>query len=130
MRRRARKARLVGPWRKIHGAVWVIGLVILAVRDWWWPGILVLVAISLLLEAALMQSVPQAFEEADKEGEFSPSEAAPPTPPPVSPEYRTEYLPTVCPSCGGPIRGHEAKWTGPKSANCPYCGANLPMGKD
>jgi primosomal protein N' len=38
-------------------------------------------------------------------------------------------LPQVCPSCSGPIRGHEVKWTGPQSANCPYCGTNLPMNK-
>jgi DNA-directed RNA polymerase subunit RPC12/RpoP len=38
-------------------------------------------------------------------------------------------LPHVCPNCGGPIRGHEVKWTGVQSADCPYCGTNLPMSK-
>ena len=34
------------PWRKVQGAIWLIGLAILAWQDWWWPGILILVAIS------------------------------------------------------------------------------------
>ena len=44
-------------------------------------------------------------------------------------EHRLHLLPATCPSCGGPTRGHEVKWTGPQSADCPYCGINLPMKK-
>ena len=130
MRRRARRVRLVRPWRRIHGAVWLIGLAILAIRGWWWPGILVLIAISMLLEAALAQSAPQAFEEETPTRTVPP--AQPPSPLVATPEvqeHRVEFLPTTCPSCGGPIRGHEVKWSGPQSADCPYCGANLPMNR-
>jgi hypothetical protein len=136
---------LIGPWRKLHGAVWLIGLAIIAWQDWWWPGILVLVAISMVLEAALMQFAPQAFEKAETQTSPPPSEGNPPTSPspqpiPASPlptastgpviEHRLELLPSVCPKCGGPIRGHEVTWTGQQSADCPYCGANLPMRRD
>ena len=127
-----RKKKLVGPWRNIHGAVWLIGLAILAFNNWWWPGILVLVAISMLVEAVIMRFAPQAFEE---ENPVVPPAVTPAAiPPPPSPEisvpaHRNDLLPANCPKCGGPIRGHEVKWTGSQSADCPFCGMNLPMAK-
>jgi hypothetical protein len=128
MSRRERRNKLVGPWRNIHGAIWLIGLAILALTKWWWPGILVLVALSMIIEAILMQSAPQAFET--EESAVSPSPApSPPAPASAVEEHRLELLPSICPKCGGPIRGHEVKWTGVQSADCPYCGANLPMEK-
>lgn len=138
-----RKRKLVGPWRSLHGAVWLIGLAILFWKGWFWPGILVLVALSMALEAILLLVAPQAFEEVEQPPAPAPPaappappspapipEAAAPAPPPPVPavsEHRLELLPSVCPKCGGPIRGHEVKWTGPQSADCPYCGANLPL---
>ena len=123
------KRRLIGPWRNLHAAVWVIGLAILASRDWWWPGILVLLAISLVLEAVLMQYAPHAFETTEPASPPAPPAATsiPPSAVPSSVEQRFDLLPSVCPKCGGPIRGQEVRWTGPQSADCPYCGANLPM---
>ena len=41
--------------------------------------------------------------------------------------HRLELLPSVCPNCGGPLHGDNVKWTGPQSADCPYCGTNIPM---
>lgn len=123
------KNKLVGPWRNVHTAVWVIGLAILAWRGWWWPGILVLVAISLVVEAALMRFAPHAFEVVKPVSGTAPVSTPSMPMPPVSrpPEHRFDLLPSVCPKCGGPIRGREVKWTGPQSADCPYCGANLPL---
>ena len=140
MRNRDRKKKLVGPWRNIHGAVWLIGLAILAWRDWWWPGILVLIALSGVVEALIMQLAPGSYVEEDK-GEETPMSPAPSppvsspvsppakSPAPVAEERHPELLPSTCPKCGGPIRSQEAKWTGPRSADCPYCGAKLPMEK-
>jgi len=122
-----RKRKLVGPWRSLHGAVWLIGLAILFSRGWIWPGILVLMALSAVLEAVLMRYAPQAFEEPEPPLSPSPLAAASSSSAPSSPEHRFELLPSTCPRCGGPIRGAEVKWTGPQSADCPYCGANLPM---
>lgn len=127
---REQKPKLVGPWRSLHGAIWMIGLAILFWRDWWWPGILVLVGISMAIEGILMQFAPQAFEKPEQAEPIPPTSAAPVQA--ISPtlEHRLELLPAACPRCGGPIRGHEVKWTGPQSADCPYCGANLPMIKN
>ncbi len=131
-----RKKRLVGPWRRLHLAVWLFGLAIIAWRDWWWPGILVLLAISALIEAWLLRYRPEAFEE-EKPVEAEAGRL--PNPPQNSanlgegvkaapiPEHRGELLPSNCPKCGGPIRSAEVKWTGSQSADCPYCGAKLPM---
>jgi hypothetical protein len=126
MSRHERKTELVGPWRSLHLAVWLIGLAILAWRDWWWPGLLVLAGISLLIEAALRQYAPQAYQEVEEAAAPAPAAPTSPPPPPVV-EHRLELLPSICPSCGGPIRGVEVRWTGPQSADCPYCGTNLPM---
>ena len=122
------KPELTGPWRSIHGAIWLIGLAILFLKGWWWPGILVLLAVSGIAEALIRQYVPDAV---DKTEPFVP-------PMPVTSqttrtastsEHRLDLLPATCPNCGGPTRGHEVKWTGPQSADCPYCGVNLPMKK-
>jgi hypothetical protein len=123
------KQQLVGPWRNLHGAVWLIGLAILAWQGWWWPGILVLVALSMVLEAVLMLYAPQAFEPPVNQAPASvPTASQSPAPPaPAAVEHPFERLPSTCAKCGGPIRGHEVKWTGLRSADCPYCGANLEL---
>jgi hypothetical protein len=128
MKSRERDMKLVGPWRSLHGAVWLIGLAILFWQGWVWPGILVLVAISMLVEALLMQFVPQAVEKAEPMASEPPAPSPMPAASPVR-EHRLELLPSSCPKCNGPIRGHEVRWTGPQSADCPHCGANLPMQK-
>ena len=127
MSKHEQKPKLVGPWRSLHGAVWLIGLAILAWREWWWPGILVLVAISMVIEAVLMQYVPQAFEKVEQPPlpPSSPSPFAPLSQSPSGSDHPIELLPPECPKCGGPIHGHDVKWTGAQSANCPYCGVNL-----
>ena len=116
-----KKQELTGPWRSLHVAVWLIGLAVLASKGWWWPGILVLVAVSGLVEAVLLRLAPPVAGE--KGAEPSPVT----TPPLTPPEHRLELLPAVCPKCGGPVHGAEVKWTGPQSADCAYCGLNLPM---
>ena len=127
------KPKLVGPWRNLHAAVWLIGLAILAWQGWWWPGILVLVAISLIIEAVLMRYAPQAFAKPETPPQrLPPVPPAPAAPAPAAPapqvtEHSYERLPSTCAKCGGPIRGHEVKWTGPQSADCPYCGANIQL---
>jgi hypothetical protein len=120
------KPELAGPWRSIHGAIWLIGLAILFWKGWWWPGILVLMAVSGIAESLIRQYAPDAVEK-DKQPVLVESPAIPAT---SSPEHRLDLLPTTCPNCGGPIRGHEVKWTGSQSADCPYCGVNLPIKKN
>ena len=132
MSKHGKKRKLVGPWRDIHGAIWLIGLGILFWKDWFWPGIIILIGLSAILEAVIMLYAPQSYEEEGQAGTPLPTAtpvAAASNPPPPAPEHRMELLPSICPKCGGPIRGHDVKWTGPQSADCPFCGSNLPMGK-
>jgi hypothetical protein len=130
---RKTKKELIGLWRNLHVVIWLVGLYFLFTRGSFFPGILVLMAISAIYEGVLQRFVPDAYEEQ------SPIENSNATSVPFEPdvhmaqrapvEHRIELLPQVCPSCNGPIRGSEVKWTGPQTADCPYCGTNLPMTK-
>ena len=100
---------LAGPWRQIHSAIWLIGLAILFWTDWWWPGILVLVAISSLTQAALQLIARKQERQAELES-------------------KRDWLPAKCPQCGAPISAAEVRWTGDTTADCPYCGSNLKAG--
>jgi hypothetical protein len=132
------KKKMVGPWRSVHAAIWLIGIALMISYNWWWPGILVLVAISGVFEAFLQRYAPEAYVDESPAinsaatqpaaGSFPTDSAHYPAGSFAStPEHRLDLLPSVCPNCNGPVRGHEIKWTGPQSANCPYCGSNLPM---
>ncbi|MCX6049308.1 MAG: hypothetical protein NT075_29755 [Chloroflexi bacterium] len=105
--RSAEKDNLPAPWEKVQSAIWLIGLAILAWRGWWWPGILVLVAISGLTQAFLSQYVNRAAES--KQLVYT----------------RTTGLPKNCPSCGGPLDATKVRWTSDNTAICPYCGTTL-----
>jgi hypothetical protein len=128
---RRQKTRLRGPWKSVQTAIWLIGLAILAINDWWWPGILVLLAVSTLSQAAIQAFVPGAVEEVEDEKPttLAPGMSKPATAEPVftQTDHPTERLPSECPKCSAPIRGIEVRWTGAQSADCPYCGANLPL---
>ncbi len=127
----SKKQELVGPWRAIHGAVWLIGLAILAWQGWWWPGILVLVAVSTLVEALIQMLVPESTGPGSKSAsmpppddqEIDPSQALNRSPV----EFRADRLPAVCPQCNAPVNANEVKWRGAHAANCAYCSANLPL---
>ncbi|NJD60333.1 MAG: hypothetical protein C3F13_13215 [Anaerolineales bacterium] len=128
------KRQLVGIWQIFHIILWAGGLYYLFSRGPFFPGILVLIAISAIYEALLRRYIPTAYQEKAEEVPNSPSSQ--PTvapierpPAPTAVEHHLELLPQACPSCNGPVRGHEVKWTGPQSADCPYCGTNLPMAK-
>ena len=134
MTTRRTKRELVGIWQVFHLILWLGGLYYLISRGQIFPGILLLLLISAIYEALLRRYVPHAYQETEAvEPSSSSAEVPSPAPQsntsPASPEHRLELLPQVCPSCNGPIRGHEVKWTGPQSADCPYCGTNLPMAK-
>jgi predicted RNA-binding Zn-ribbon protein involved in translation (DUF1610 family) len=90
---------------KIQGAIWLIGLAVLAWQGWWWPGILVLVAISGLTEAGLKWYANKQRRE---------QEVA---------TVRRAAVPATCPNCGSPITATTVKWTSDTTAVCPYCGS-------
>jgi hypothetical protein len=103
-------------WGLVQGAIWMLGIAALAITGWWWPGIMIVVAISLLTEAAVRYAISKQSDQVDTAA--AASELA---------ERRTEALPDTCPNCGSPATLTNADWTGPLSANCAFCGAALPM---
>lgn len=108
--KRDEKQELPEHWKQLQTAIWLIGLAILAWKNWWWPGILVLVAISGVSQGLMSWYVGRQEEE---------KQAA------AALETRKDWLPTKCPNCGGPLSVETVKWTGPSTADCPYCSTNL-----
>ncbi len=100
------------PWRRVHSAVWLIGLAILAWKGWWWPGILVLVAISGLVEAGISLALGRSADN-DEQAQA------------LTPPADASWLPSTCPHCGAPLSVQAVRWTGPRSADCPYCNSHL-----
>lgn len=104
--------RISVPWRQIQSAVWLIGLAIIAWQDWWWPGILILVAISGITQGIVGQL-------AKENGESEPL-AEEPTAEPM----RAAALPDRCPNCGGNLTANNVRRTD-SGVDCPYCGTHL-----
>jgi len=119
------------PWNSFRGAFWIIGLAILFLWGHIWPGILILVGLSIIFEGLFRGAASQWHQNPppppiDPNSNPMPMPMSPPAAP-VEPIHRTDMLPGTCPHCGAPIRPAEVKWTGDKSASCGYCGSNLPM---
>ena len=104
-------------WQRIQGAIWLLGIAFLMYTGWWWPGILVLVAISGLTQGGLQLYL----ERKDKEQ--AQIEATQATQKPT--QQQAAWLPSLCPNCGGPISAAAVRWTGTDTADCPYCSANI-----
>jgi len=111
---KAAQPELPASWKQIQTAIWLIGLAILAWRDWWWPGILVLLAISGLVQAGI-----QMYLSKQSQTQQETSEAK------DLAKQRGEWLPSICPTCGAPLSVSTVRWTSPATADCPYCKANL-----
>jgi predicted RNA-binding Zn-ribbon protein involved in translation (DUF1610 family) len=130
MKRNSRMRRAVGRRGRFHAAIWLVGLAVLAITDRWWPGILILVVISILLETAVRRGDQGNGDDGKK------PEAAPAPPPRVetvilsAEVHKAEWLPLSCPKCGAPTRAAEVRWMGDASAACPFCGSNLPLKKN
>jgi hypothetical protein len=110
----AAEPELPATWKQIQSAIWLIGLAILAWQNWWWPGILVLLAISGLVQAGIQMYLSRQSEtqqEASQAKDLA--------------KERGEWLPSICPTCGAPLSVSTVHWTGPATADCPYCKANL-----
>ena len=126
----------VRPWQQLIAVVWLLGIAILAWRGWWWPGILVLVGITLVLEGIISQRARKAYEQAvfeetsarmaEPPGQSPPASQRDPSPSQTEPRPY-ELLPGTCPRCGAAVRADEVIWTGKRSADCAFCGASLPL---
>jgi hypothetical protein len=127
-------------WGPFHGAFWWIGLAVLFYTGDWWPGILILMGLSMLFGGIFHEGKKDRtrdWQEWSKDWqepparphhEPSPPVASPaPKPAPAVSVYQfhpADALPATCSQCGGPIRSYEVKWKGDRAA-CPYCGSNL-----
>jgi hypothetical protein len=121
------------PWKHFGGFFWVFLFAFIFMGGGrWWPAVLILIGLSMLLGALFDDPSPQPPQD------LPPVKApvAPPDPASVvtkatsvtvEPLHRTDLLPATCPQCGGPVRAHDVRWTGKHSAKCAYCGSVLPM---
>lgn len=101
-------------WQQVQPAIWMIGLVILAITGWWWPGVLVLSAISALVQAGIALYV--------RRGEEAKQEVAAQK---ALQEERAGALPAQCPSCGAPLTPASVIWRSNTTASCPYCNTKV-----
>jgi hypothetical protein len=135
------------PYRRrsnINAAVWLIGLGILWLTDLWWPGILILVGISMLVQVMVGQGereeigtpvtapvspsepVQEPADHPEPEDElWADEEDTAETPAFLHPveEKNETLLPAKCPTCGGPVaeNAHKVTWMGARTAKCPFC---------
>lgn len=103
---------LAGLYAAVHSAIWLIGLAVLFYTSNWFPGILILVAISGVAQALLQMLAKQ--EEAKAQAAQQARQAA-------------LAVPATCPSCGATINVSSVVWSGIANAHCPYCKAAIPL---
>ena len=135
-------------YHSLNSLVWIIGLWVLFTTHSWWPGIMILVGITMVLNtlansdwAAQATDRPAEVEESTPWQDWTRQPPPPPPPspalqpdskqpvvqsPPPEPDHYSGWLPATCPSCGAPIRPQTVRWTGSQSADCAYCGSVLP----
>ena len=124
--------------KNMLGAVWLIGIGILWAFDLWWPGILILIGITLII---------QAVSKSNSKTEVI---TARPPKPIESPETKTEEiyndppedlpdilqlepvekpaaveLPAACPMCGGPVKENNVVWKDSHTPMCSFCESPL-----
>ena len=102
------------PWQKIQGGIWLLGLALLIWKGWIFPGIFILMAISGLFQAGVLFYLKNQEEQKVKTAQAEKLAAE-----------RAAWLPSTCPSCGGPTNIQNVNWTGASSATCPYCSASI-----
>lgn len=111
---KTREPELPFRWQQVQSAIWLLGIAIIALRGWWWPGILVLIAISGLTQAAI--SVYVGNNEARAEAEVKQKDLE---------ETRATALPAHCPGCGAPLDARSVIWRSNTTASCPYCNTSI-----
>ena len=134
--------RYQGTRGNITAAIWLIGLGILALTDQWWPGILILVGLSMVINAVLPATEeasrparPYVNEEDHSYLEEPFVEENDPLPPVAEPPLQVRVadpeppfigaLPSSCPMCGAPVDSRKVKRAPSGAPLCGYCDANL-----
>jgi hypothetical protein len=125
----------------ITAAIWLIGLGILALTDQWWPGILILIGLSMVVNAVMPAGERPPRPGADETKDHSyleepfPDADEPPPPPPPEPPLQVKVpdkkpafsgdLPSHCPMCGAPVEASKVKRDPSGAPICAYCEASL-----
>lgn len=135
--------------QNIQAAIWLIGLGILWLTGQWWPGILILIGLSMVAKSFIRSAEPEApaapeptldpapapVSEARSEPEdrFAaepiPPEAAPAPAPQPAVMGDTRRLPNRCPMCGAPVQPADVVWRSVNDPACSFCSANLITGQ-
>ena len=135
--------------KNVQSGVWLIGLGILFLLDAFWPGILILIGLSLLIQSLMPEEEEQPAPELNKEikPDFpdEPEENTSPdeivstdkgtpdlVPPPLDGnplQILASDLPKECPACGGPVaeNAQAVKSVGDGVVLCPFCDARIMM---
>lgn len=103
---------LTGVYGAVQSAIWLVGLAVLFWSGWWWPGILVLVAISGITQA-LLQGMARRDAAATQSADAAKAAAL--------------AVPPTCPTCGAAINAGSVVWSSPTAAQCPYCKSAIPL---
>ena len=103
---------LKGVYGAVQSGIWLIGLAILFWQGAWWPGILILVAISGITQAVL-QNMAKRQESVAQTADAARAAAM--------------AVPPNCPTCGAAINASSVVWSGPTAAQCPYCKSAIPL---
>lgn len=127
-----RRSKQHGPAAEVQSAIWLIGLGILFFTGWWWPGILIVIGVS-MVAGALARGIELPAAPPEPPAFPSPPPAAPPPAPaqPVvlrpepeaRPAPRAVRLPDICPNCGAPPRSLTSR--SEKPGVCPFCGSEI-----
>ena len=127
--------------KNVQSAMWLIGLGVLFLLDAFWPGILILIGLSMLIQSLMPEEeelpAPESRDEIkpDDSGEVEEvlplDEGSPdPVPPPLEPQQVTASdLPKECPACGGPVaeNAEAVQSVGEGVVLCPFCDARIEL---
>ena len=125
--------------RNIQAAIWLIGIGVLALSNQWWPGILVLVGISMVVGAFSTRcqrfnpSPPPVAPDWQSTPAEMPDNPAPEpmpvaAPVPEQPVYNLNWLPNTCPQCGAPLNVKGVQALDDRTAVCPFCSSKIHRG--
>ena len=129
--------------KNVQSAVWLIGLGILFLLDSFWPGILILVGISIILNSMMPEEEVDVIPPLDGEVKTpveevveveEPVDEGTPDPiPPLMDEEPMQVfaadLPKECPACGGPVAENveAVRSVGEGAVLCPFCDARIEL---
>ena len=119
----------------IQSAIFWVGIGILWLTNSWWPGIIILIGVSMLVgvmfseanaiqQSKSAQSKPAVNQENPPNKNKSFTTVEPQLPPKTGVtklQGLPDWLPDTCDACGAPIEAEEVFWENNKHAICPYC---------